>query len=169
MTAPVPTPAAELAVRLLDETRREVSQADVKAFGLLTVAGTTGAVAAGALTGAHWQPGRLSWPAEILWWTACAGWLFALLLLLAAVTPRQLRADWSPGHPIAYFGHIHRTGGGAALTAALAATAEDPMTGLAAELHAVSRIAVAKLRCVHAAVLAYVTAVLLLALAALIG
>ncbi|MFI9202722.1 Pycsar system effector family protein [Streptomyces sp. NPDC053048] len=159
----------DLALRLLAETRKEIGQADTKAAALLTVAAASAGITVTVLVGRPWHPVALSAPAQALWWTGCAAWAAALLLLLAAIIPRRLRSPWRQGHPLAYFADIRRAPDARALRQALADTARDPLTPLIDELGAVARIATVKHRCVHAGALCHITAILLIPMAALMA
>ncbi len=162
-------PEVELARRLLTETREEISRADAKASVLLGMVSAVGGALIGVLAGQQWWPGQLSAPSRVLWWVGCAGWAAALVLLLAAVVPRNVRSPWRPGMPLSYFGDVRRTGGGAALREALREAAADPLPSLMAVLTVTSRIAVVKHRCVHTGVLCFAAATLLAPTAALLG
>ncbi|MFI2077231.1 Pycsar system effector family protein [Streptomyces triculaminicus] len=168
-----PSPPADtttdLALRLLTESRREIGQADTKATTLLTVAVAAAGVTVTVLVGRPWHPAVLSTPAQSLWWTGCVAWTAALILLLAAITPRRLRSPWRRGHPLAYFADIRRTPDPRTLRQALADTARDPLTPLIGELVTVARIATAKHRCVHAGALCQITAILLITTALMAG
>ncbi|GHG51763.1 Pycsar system effector family protein [Streptomyces griseocarneus] len=168
-----PSPPADtttdLALRLLAETRKEISQADTKAAALLTVAAASAGITVTVLAGRSHQPAALSAPAQLLWWTGCAAWAAALLLLLAAIIPRRLHSPWRRGHPLTYFADIRRAPDAHALRQALVDTARDPLTPLIGELGTVARIATVKHRCVHAGALCHITAILLIPMALMAG
>ncbi|MYS89499.1 MULTISPECIES: Pycsar system effector family protein [Streptomyces] len=141
---PPDDPEMRAGVQLLADLRSEIARADAKATVLVGALGISAGVLAALLTNSGCSPAQLSTPAALLWWAGAASLVIALFALLLAVMPRYRSSNWTPGHPLTYFGDVRRAARAGRLTSALAETGRDPVRGVVLALAETSGIAARK-------------------------
>ncbi|SFE34030.1 hypothetical protein SAMN05216251_102544 [Actinacidiphila alni] len=134
----------ELLRVLTAETREELSRADGKAGLVLSCLGAALAALLGVLSTGKAAPGSYSLLPQVLFWSGCAFWVAALLLLGLAILPRPGRTGLSTGHYFAEIDSIPSTG---SLHETLRRT--DLRERDLRQILRLSRIVVIKYRCVR--------------------
>ncbi|MGK5546099.1 Pycsar system effector family protein [Streptomyces sp. URMC 127] len=159
------------AERLLAELRQEAARADTKGSVLVAAQGMAASVLVGVLAVRGWQPAALSPGGQVLWWAGAVCFLGSLLSLLMSVTPRYRTHGWQPGLPITHFADIRGAArrGPEALEEALRETERAPAAAVLAALAENSRIVAGKYGWLRAGMAGFITAMVLLPGALLVG
>jgi hypothetical protein len=147
-----PEDVVTLARELIAQNHAEIGRADGKAAVLLG----TGASLLGLLL-VRRPPG--AWWPHPLWTAATLTTTVALLFLLAALRPRRGQRAKEGSRVMAYYDDVVRAERRAELPSGLLRSSCDPQARLLRALTGTSRIARAKNRCVHTAVLLLLPAV----------
>ncbi|QTZ93192.1 Pycsar system effector family protein [Streptomyces auratus] len=129
---------------LITETREELQKADSKAGMMLTALGVAltallGAISAGGITPQHYAP-----VPQALFWTGCAAWVPALVMLGLAVAPRPGTPQRRRAH---YFGDATVTASVRRLAAVVQRT--DPEDRDLNQFVTLSRTVWVKYRCIR--------------------
>ncbi|WP_229852198.1 Pycsar system effector family protein [Streptomyces albospinus] len=106
---------------LITETREELQKADSKAGLMLTALGAALTALLGAISAGGIRPQHYALVPQVLFWTGCASWVPALVMLGLAVVPRPGRPQRLRAH---YYGDAVRTASARLLAAAVQRT--DP-------------------------------------------
>ncbi|MEV7952698.1 Pycsar system effector family protein [Streptomyces sp. NPDC088141] len=157
-----PEDVVELSRELIAQNHIEIGRADGKAAVLLA----TGGSLLGLLL-IRRPPGTF-WP-HPLWWAAAVTTTVALLFLLMALLPRHGPRIRESSRILAYYEDVVRAEKRAELSSGLLLSTSDPHPRLFRALTVTSRIARAKNRCVHGAVLMLLPAVTAVSAALLSG
>ena len=155
------TVVSQVALRLLDGARAELTRADDKASSALGAVGALVAVVAVAPSGL--RPGR-----EIVAWGWVCGLsvcLLAMVLLMLAALPRFTTG--SRRQVLAYFGDVSRVRHERDLDCLLGQLAERPSEAVLSELRAISKIVVTKYRFTRCGILCAVAGGTLLVMSAI--
>ncbi|MFF8903270.1 Pycsar system effector family protein [Streptomyces lydicus] len=157
-----PENVVALSRELIAQNHIEIGRADGKAAVLLA--------AGGSLLGLLLirRPSGTFWP-HLLWWTAVVSTTAALMFLLAALLPRRGPRLRESSRILAYYDDVVRAERRAELSSGLLLSSSDPHPRLFRALTVTSRIARAKNRCVHGAVLMLLPAVTAVSAALLSG
>lgn len=155
---------SELLRVLTAETREELSRADGKAGLVLSCLGAALAALLGVLSTGRVTPQSYSSLSQLLFWSGCASWIAALLLLGLAILPRPTRSGPSLGH---YFADIDTAPSARSLHETLRLT--DLKERDLHQILRLSRIVVIKYRCVRYGMLCSVAFLLLTATGLTLG
>ncbi|MFG2826392.1 Pycsar system effector family protein [Streptomyces sp. NPDC048434] len=134
----------ELVRTLITETREELQKADSKAGMMLTALGVALSALLGAISAGGITPQRYAPVPQALFWTGCAAWVPALVMLGLAVAPRAGKPQRLRAH---YFGDAAVTASVRLLAAVVRRT--DPQDRDLNQFVTLSRTVWVKYRCIR--------------------
>ncbi|MDH6132696.1 hypothetical protein P3T37_002082 [Kitasatospora sp. MAA4] len=169
--APAESPDLGTAERLLADLRQEAARADGKGSVLVGAQGMAAAALVGVLTARGWDPGALTAPGRLMWWTGAACFVVSLCAVLMAVLPRYRARAWQPGMPLTHFADIRSAAahGTTVLEEALRETERAPLPAILTSLGENSRIVAGKYGWLRFGMACFTASLVLLPASLLVG